>query len=68
MGFFRDKDAVASYVADLEALHADPSRKDLSWKLGFDADVMDETVRCIEVRNWIHKIVMPYHRQRFDVE
>ncbi|MEM7386435.1 MAG: type 1 glutamine amidotransferase [Verrucomicrobiota bacterium] len=58
-GFFKDAAAAERYIADLEALHVDPSRKDLAWKLGIDADVMDETVRCKEVRNWIEQLVIP---------
>ena len=27
--------------------------------LGLDADVMNEDVRCVEVRNWINHLVLP---------
>ena len=64
MGFFKSVEAAYEYVDDLEALHADPSRRDIAWKLGIDSDVADETVRCVEVRNWIHKVVLPYHQAR----
>ena len=57
--FFRDEDAAHRYVIELESLHRDPHRKDLAWKLGIDSDVMDETVRCIEVKNWIESLVIP---------
>lgn len=58
-GFFRSEQAALDHVNDLEALHQDPSRKDIAWKLGIDADVMDERVRCLEVRNWIRRLVIP---------
>lgn len=58
-GFFRSHDDALAYISDLEALHEDPSRKDLAWKLGIDDDVMDATIRCTEVRNWIHHLVIP---------
>lgn len=61
-GFFADVDSALTYVDDLEALHADPSRKDIAWKLGIDADVMNEDVRIQEVRNWITYLVQPYAR------
>ncbi len=58
-GFFRDREAALDYVGKLEALHQDPTRKDLAWLLGIDEDVMDPTIRQCEVRNWIDKQVLP---------
>ena len=58
-GFFQDLDAAQAYVDQLEALHQDPSRKDIAWKLGIDEDVMNKDVRQAEVRNWIEKLVIP---------
>ena len=46
-------------VAMLEALHDDPGRQDLAWKLGVDKDVMDKDYRRTEVHNWIEKLVKP---------
>ncbi len=59
LGFFKDVDAADVFVNDLEALHQDPSRKDISWKLGIDEDVMNEDIRQMEVRNWIEMQVLP---------
>ena len=58
-GFFRDLDAAQAYVDQLEALHQDPSRKDIAWLLGIDEDVMNEDIRRTEVRNWIDFLVLP---------
>lgn len=58
-GFFRDEASAHRYVEDLEALHNDPSRKDIAWQLGIDADVMNEDVRLCEVRNWVQRLVLP---------
>lgn len=33
-------------------------RSDIAWRLGIDQDVMNETIRTIEVRNWILKQVI----------
>jgi GMP synthase (glutamine-hydrolysing) len=63
LGFFRDRDAGEGYVALLEALHQDPSRKDIAWLLGIDADVMNADVRRTEVRNWIERSVLPALRR-----
>ena len=61
-GFFADRAAALDYVDKLEALHQDPSRKDLAWLLGVDDDVMDEHKRLVEVRNWIERLVLPAMR------
>jgi GMP synthase (glutamine-hydrolysing) len=62
-GFFEDRPAAERYVALLEQLHAEPGRTDLAWLLGIDADVMDPTVRQVEVRNWIERLVIPSIRR-----
>jgi GMP synthase (glutamine-hydrolysing) len=59
LGFFQDRAAGEKYVDLLEALHQDPSRKDIAWLLGVDDDVMNEDVRLAEVRNWIDRLVLP---------
>jgi GMP synthase (glutamine-hydrolysing) len=58
-GLFRDLETAQHFVDELEALHQDPSRFDLAWRLGIDEDVMDEDVRLAEVRNWIDHLVLP---------
>jgi GMP synthase (glutamine-hydrolysing) len=59
LGFFADAEAVASYVDLMEVLYQDPGRRDIAWLLGIDEDVMNEDVRCQEVRNWITHQVLP---------
>ena len=59
MGFFKDLEAAQDYVDKLEALHQDPTRKDIAWLLGIDQDVMNEDIRQVEVRNWIEHQVLP---------
>ena len=61
-GFFADRQAALEYVEKLDALHKDPSRNDLAWQLGVDADVMDEDIRTVEVRNWVEHQVLPTMR------
>jgi len=63
-GFFADRAAGENYVALMEALHANPKRKDLAWLLGVDEDVMDTTIRQTEVRNWIEHLVKPTMAKR----
>ena len=62
-GFFQTREAALHYVELLESLHEDPSRKDIAWLLGIDADVTNEDVRTAEVRNWIWRSVLPNMRR-----
>ncbi len=55
-GTFADDEAADTYVARLEALHADPTRCDLAAELGIDADLLDAEKRTIEVRNWLESL------------
>ena len=59
LGFFKDREAVSTYVNLLESLHQDPSRRDIAWLLGIDDDVIREDVRVAEVRNWIDGMMLP---------
>ncbi|GAB5373402.1 hypothetical protein AAMO2058_001748300 [Amorphochlora amoebiformis] len=63
-GFFEDDSAVDRYVEMLDQLHKEPFRKDLAWQLGVDHDTLDENFKCLEVKNWLSKQVLPYHKLR----
>jgi GMP synthase (glutamine-hydrolysing) len=67
LGFFPNPDEARRYVDLLEALHEDPLRKDVAWLLGIDGDVMDESVRQLEVRNWLNHLVLPTMASRHTV-
>jgi len=56
-GYFENHQAANNFVADLETLHADPTRTDISWRLGLDEDVMDADIRTLEVKNWIENVL-----------
>ena len=58
-GFYRTVDDGRALAADMETLHANPERFDLAWKLGVDADILDDGIRTLEIRNWIEKKVFP---------
>lgn len=62
-GFFKDHDDLTRYVQDLEALYADPGRKDLRWKYAIDDHVLDETIRQKEFSNWLTAVVLPRAEQ-----
>lgn len=58
-GFFADEAAIAAHNALLLALHQDPTRRDLAWQLGLDADVLDPQRRAAEIIAWMHTEVLP---------
>ena len=63
LGFFADEAAGMAHIDQLEALHADPSREDIATALGLKADVMDDSLRTVEMRNWINHLVLPNMRR-----
>ena len=58
-GFFRGHDDLMELVDKMEALAAEPDRKDLRWQLAIDDDVLDDSIRQCEFINWLKKIVLP---------
>ncbi|WP_414471953.1 type 1 glutamine amidotransferase [Microvirga sp. M2] len=56
-GFCRTPEEVASYADDLTVLDRDPSRFDLAWRHGVDAEVLDPACRTREIRNFIERRV-----------
>jgi GMP synthase (glutamine-hydrolysing) len=58
-GFFTDRAALDAKVARMEALAADPSRKDLRWDVAVGDDILDDQIRQCELRNWVRTMVMP---------
>ena len=63
LNFFEDEPAGLAHIDQLEALHADPSREDIATALDIRPDVMDESPRTVEVRNWINHLVLPNMRR-----
>jgi len=59
LGFYRDHEDLTAHVEKLQALHAEPERKDLQWRLAIDDDVLTDRVRQIEFANWIRDQVRP---------
>ncbi|NIX77889.1 type 1 glutamine amidotransferase [Microvirga terricola] len=58
-GFCRTPEEAASYIADLNALHAEPTRFDLAWRHGLDEEVLLPERRTRELRNFIEHRVKP---------
>ncbi|MCC6145526.1 MAG: hypothetical protein IT368_17095 [Candidatus Hydrogenedentes bacterium] len=64
LGYFQDQDDLMAYVEKLDALFADPARKDLRWQLKIDDDVLDDNIRECEFKNWLKHVVIPTAKKR----
>jgi GMP synthase (glutamine-hydrolysing) len=58
-GMFRDTAALAAFAAELRALQANPSDTTLLWKHGLGPAIWTETLRLLEIRNWLQAQVLP---------
>jgi GMP synthase (glutamine-hydrolysing) len=52
-GLARGRDDVETHAALVEALHREPGRRDLAWRLGLDEQVTDERRRLTELLNFL---------------
>jgi GMP synthase (glutamine-hydrolysing) len=58
-GMFRDTLELAAFAADLRALQSNPSDTSLLWKHGVGPAIRTETLRLLEIRNWLEAHVLP---------
>jgi len=58
-GMFCDEPALATFAAELRALQATPSQTALLWTHGLGPAMQDETLRLLEIRNWLQDQVRP---------
>ncbi|KAA2232465.1 type 1 glutamine amidotransferase [Salinarimonas soli] len=63
-GLARSGEDVETYAAQVEALHREPDRRDLAWRLGLDEEVTDVRRRTAELRNFIEHLVGPTRSER----
>ena len=63
-GLARDKAEIELQAALVDALAAEPARRDLLWRLGLDAEVADQSRRTREIRNFVERLVGPVRQQR----
>lgn len=59
LGFFANETEGLNRIEQLESLHTDPTRDDIAAALNLKPDVLDESLRTVEVRNWINYLVLP---------
>jgi GMP synthase (glutamine-hydrolysing) len=61
-GMFRDMTALASFASDVRALQENPEDAPLLWKHGLGPGVRNESLRLLEIRNWLKADVLPRAR------
>ena len=47
------------HAALIEALHEEPGRRDLAWRLGLNEQVTVPEQRSVEIRNFVERLVIP---------
>jgi len=63
-GLFKDHEDLTAMVDRMEDLFANRNRKDHSWQLAIDNDVLSDEIRQCEFVNWIKHLVIPTAEQR----
>jgi len=58
-GMFRDAQALAAFATELRALQSNPADMPLLWKHGLGPAMRTETLRLLEIRNWLDALVRP---------
>lgn len=58
-GYAASLETAEAFAADLRALHDDPGRKDLAWRYGIGADIIDADRHRLEFANWLRVEVAP---------
>lgn len=58
-GLCADEAAAERYAGEIATLGRDPSRRDLAWAHGLDAEVLDPDRRTREIRNFVEALVRP---------
>jgi hypothetical protein len=61
---FRDIAALAAFAAELRVLQDNPADDALSWKYGLGPAMRSESLRLLEIRNWLERQVLPRAAQR----
>ena len=57
-GMFRDKAALGEFASELRALQSNPSDATLLWKHGLGPAMRSESLRSLEIRNWLDTLVL----------
>jgi GMP synthase (glutamine-hydrolysing) len=57
-GMFHDAAALAAFAAELRTLQRNPADAPLLWKHGLGPAMRNESLRLLEIRNWLQSAVL----------
>lgn len=63
-GLAPSREVIEAHAEAIGALHHDPTRRDLLWRLGLDEQVSDPELRSREIRNFIEALILPNRSRR----
>ena len=63
-GMFHDAAALTAFAAELRTQQANPADAPLLWKHGLGPAMRDESLRVLEIRNWLQVAVLPRSMRR----
>jgi GMP synthase (glutamine-hydrolysing) len=58
-GFFEVLADLERFAADLDILQGDRTRRDIAWRFGLGAELIDDRKRICEIANWFTEQVLP---------
>ena len=58
-GLLADMPTAERFADEVRALHDDPSRKDIAWRYGISADIIEPDRHRVEFANWLKTEVAP---------
>ncbi len=58
-GLMPSLEVAHGFAADLRALHDEPTRRDIAWRYGISADIIDPDRHRVEFANWLRVEVAP---------
>ena len=58
LGFFDGNKDFNDYINRLEDLHKNPDKKPLRWQLGIYDDILSDSIRQCEFKNWLDEMIL----------
>jgi GMP synthase (glutamine-hydrolysing) len=67
-GFAARPEDIEAMASQLMQLNEDPTRRDIAWKYGIGASVLDPAIHRREFTNWLTACVMPRAKRRVEAQ
>lgn len=63
-GLARERGGIEAQADLFDLLHEDAGRSDVAWRMGADVQAVDQELRRTELRNFLHRLVLPRAAER----